>query len=138
VPAIVGFGAACEMATARLAEEARRLDTLRERLQQLIVDAMPSAVVHGHATERLPGLLSVGFPGIDGDVLLHALQGVAVSQGSACSSGSFGPSHVLRAMGVADALARSTLRFGIGRFNTQEEMERAAGMVAQAVARLSW
>ncbi len=98
---------------------------------------MPRAVVHGHPTEHLPGLLSVGFPGVDGDLLLCTLPQVAASQGSACSVGAFAPSHVLRAIGVADAMARSTVRFGLGRFTTAGEVDRAAALVAGAVAALA-
>src|SRR5262249_30914199 len=113
-----------------------RLCAFRERLKQRLLAALPGLVFHGHATRHLPGLLNVGFPAVDGDALLYALTGVAVSQGSSCSTGSFEPSHVLRALGVSDALARSSLRFGIGRFNTEEEIDCAAALVIEAVHRL--
>jgi cysteine desulfurase len=83
----------------------------------------------------LPGLLNIGFPEVDGDVLIQLLRSVAASQGSSCSAGSFEPSHVLRAIGVPDALARASLRLGVGRFNAQDEIDVAAELIATAVKR---
>jgi cysteine desulfurase len=133
VPLIVGFGSACELATTRLDEEPRRLDALREKLCTQIVNALPDAVLNGHPWERLPGLLSVGFPDVDGDLLVHALDRVAISQGSSCSSGSFRPSHVLLAMGLPEKVLRSTIRLGVGRFTTEQEVDQAAAFVVEAV-----
>jgi cysteine desulfurase len=94
-----------------------------------------NGVIHGHPERHLPGLLNLGFPGIDGDVLIHLLTDVAASQGSSCTSGSFESSHVLRAMGINDDLARASLRFGVGRFNTLDEINRAATAITSTVER---
>lgn len=136
VPGIVGFGVACERALQQLPQEPLRLGDLRERLKNRFLDALPDAVAHGHPTVHLPGLLNVGFPGVDGDALIQLVQTVAVSQGSSCSDSSFEPSHVLTAMGISDELAIASLRFGVGRFNTQLEIDRAAEDVIAAVLRL--
>src|SRR5208282_1720394 len=101
-----------------------------------LLSAIPTAMIHGQQDNTLPGLLNLGFPGIDGDDLIQCLKGVAVSQGSSCSSGSFEPSHVLRAMGVPDELTRASIRFGVGRFNTLGEMDCAAELVTEALDRL--
>ncbi|MBX9678910.1 MAG: cysteine desulfurase [Gemmataceae bacterium] len=135
VPLIVGLGAACHLASTKLDEDQRRLEYLRESLRAIITDAIPDAVVNGHPLERLSGLLSLGFPNLDGDLLVHDLDRVAVSQGSSCSSGSFRPSHVLLAMGLPDSVLRSTIRFGIGRFTTEQEVEKAGAYVIEAVKR---
>jgi cysteine desulfurase len=136
VPQVVALGAACELAGRLLPTEPGRLRDLRERLLRRITAEVPSAVVHGHPSATLPGLASIGFPGVDGDALIHCLHGVAVSQGASCSAGSFEPSHVLRALGVSDGLARATIRAGVGRFTTAEEVDHAAGLIVDAVKRL--
>lgn len=135
VPQIVGFGAACRIGEACRAEESKRIAQLRAMLAQLLLDAFANAVIHGHPERNLPGLLNIGFPEIDGDVLIHCLSGVAASQGSSCSAGSFESSHVLRAIGVSDDLARASLRLGIGRFNSEGDIEAAAAAIAFAVQR---
>jgi cysteine desulfurase len=132
VPCIVGFGVACELATSNLQGETKRLCTLRKCLLTQLREIYPKLVVHGHPTSTLPGLLSVGFPGIDGDAFFFAIRDVAISQGAACDSGSPEPSHVLTALGVSYELARASFRFGIGRFNTIHDME----LVAKEVARV--
>lgn len=136
VPNVIGLGIACELAIERLPSESVRFRELQERLRTQILRSIPIAQVHGHPTETIPGLLSVGFQGVDGDVLIHSLQGVAISQGSSCSAGSYEPSHVLRAMGVCDDLAKATVRFGIGRFNAEAEIDRAAELVSRTISRL--
>jgi cysteine desulfurase len=133
---IVGLGAACELVRENLDSEPGRLRSLRERLRENLEAAVPNLVVHGDPAENLPGLLNVGFPGIDGDALVFALKRVAVSQGASCSAESFEPSHVLRAIGVSDALARASFRFGVGRFTTEDEIDRAAEFVVEALGRL--
>jgi cysteine desulfurase len=97
--------------------------------------AIPSAICHGDPVSRLPGLLNIGFPEVDGDILLQLLRGIAASQGASCSAGSFEPSHVLRAIGVPDQLARASLRLGVGRFNSDTEIDCAAELIATAVDR---
>jgi cysteine desulfurase len=93
----------------------------------------PDMVVHGHPEDALPGLLSVGFPGTDGDQFLFALQGIAISQGAACTAGSPEPSHVLTALGVGYDIARASFRFGIGRFTTPDDIETAAAEVVRVL-----
>lgn len=136
VPGIVGFGMACDLATEHLEFEPARLQTLRncllDQLQQLECDL----VVHGHPLKSLPGLLSVGFPGIDGDQFLFAVRDLAISQGAACSSGSPEPSHVLTALGIGYDLARSSFRFGVGRFNTDDDISKAATEVTRVLSLL--
>lgn len=134
VPNIVGFGAACELTSANLGEEPNRLRMLRQALLDELKKTCPELVVHGHPTDCLPGLLSVGFPGLDGDAFLFALRDLAISQGAACTSGSPEPSHVLTALGVGYELSRSSFRFGIGRFTTPDEIERAAAEVSRVLA----
>ncbi len=136
VPNIVGFGAACELGSANLDREAARLRSLRERLHSRLKESCPDLIEHGHPTMSLPGLLSVGFPGVNGDELLFALRDVAISQGAACTAGSPEPSHVLTAIGVGYDLARSSFRFGIGRFTTSDEIERAANEVNRVLSLL--
>lgn len=136
VPNVVALGVASELAGKHLATEPARLRDLRERLRERISSAVASAVVHGHPGLTLPGLLNIGFPEVDGDVLIHSLRGVALSQGSSCSAGSFEPSHVLRALGVGDALARASIRMGVGRFSTPEEIDSAAELIVKAIRSL--
>jgi cysteine desulfurase len=136
VPLIAGFGTAAELAAGVMPEESRRLAELTERLWLRLSRQTADCTVNGHPTRRVPGNLNVGFHGVDGDALLAGLKGIAVSSGSACTSADPEPSHVLRAMGVPETLARASLRFGIGRFNTAEEIDFAADYVAAAVERL--
>ena len=124
VPSVVALGVACELAEGHLATEPPRLRTLRDRLSSRLLSAIPTAVVHGRQDNTLPGLLNLGFPGVDGDDLIHCLKGVAVSQGSSCSSGKLEPSHVLRTLGISDDLARASLRFGVGRLPRKRRLTR--------------
>lgn len=135
VPQIVGFGFACEKAKQLMDAESCRIDDLRNSLKEQLLNGLPDMVIHGHPEHRLPGLLNVGFPETDGDVLIHLLTDVAVSQGSSCTTGAFEPSHVLRAIGVSDDLAKASVRFGVGRFTTEEEVARAVRYVISAVER---
>ncbi len=136
VPEIVGFGKACEIAAACLTDDAKQAQSLRERLWNGLTGELDNVVLNGHPDRRLPGNLNVSFPGIDGDALLMSLKDLAVSSGSACTSADPTPSHVLTAMGRNDQLTRASLRFGIGRFNTAEEIDFAVGVVVSAVTRL--
>ncbi len=133
VPGIVGLGIACALASQRLSDEVGRLHALRRNLLERLAKSCPDLLVHGHPSRSLPGLLSVAFPGVDGDQFLFALRDVAISQGSACTAGSPEPSHVLTALGVGYDLARSSFRFGIGRFTTHEDIETAATEVARVL-----
>lgn len=133
VPGIVGLGMACELARQELGAEAQRLIALRQQLWQGIALSLKGVELNGHPTARLPGNLHLSFAGVDGAELLLALPDLAVSSGSACTSGSPEPSHVLKAIGQQ---APASLRFGLGRFNSREEIATAAARVVAAVGRL--
>jgi cysteine desulfurase len=136
VPLIVGLGTAVELAVGRLPEEPRRLLELRERLHEGLARRVAGIRLNGHPTDRLPGNLNLSFVDVDGEALMMAMRDVAVSSGSACSAADPEPSHVLLAMGLSEDLARSSLRFGLGRFTTLEEIEFAIDSVARSVERL--
>jgi cysteine desulfurase len=136
VPLIVGFGLACKLCRDAMPQEAQRLMGLRERLRSGIMDRINEVSVNGHPVERLPGNLNLGFAYVRGEALLMALKNVAVSSGSACTSADPEPSYVLRALGLPDELAHASLRFGLGRFNTEEEVDAVVNEVVQAVNRL--
>ncbi len=136
VPGIVGFGAACRIAASEMTEEAERVRSLRDRLHRAIAARVPGVVLNGHPERRLPGNLNLSFPGVEGESLATHLGEVAVSSSSACTSSLREPSHVLKALGLSDEMAYAALRFGIGRFNTAEEVDRAAQRVEEAVAAL--
>lgn len=136
VPGIVGLGRACELAAAEMSAEAARLRELRERLFAGLTRELDGVVLHGHPQERLPGNLNVSFTHIEGESLLLALTDVAVSSGAACTSTTLETSHVLRAIGVDEELAQASIRFGLGRFNTPEEVDYVVQRVAEEVRRL--
>jgi len=136
VPGIVGFGKACALAAAERDAEAARLLALRERLRLGILSGLTEVTVNGSLEHRLPGNLNLSFACVEGEALLLALRDVALSSGSACTSASLEPSYVLRAMGVSDALAHASLRFGLGRFNTEEEVDHVIRLVHEKVRRL--
>jgi cysteine desulfurase len=136
VPGIVGLGKALEIAVAEMAEESRRVGSLRDRLQREILARVDEVTVNGHPTHRLPQNLNVSFAYVEGESLLMALDDIAVSSGSACSSDHGEPSHVLGSMGLSAELAQTSIRFGLGRFTTEEEIEYAIARVTDAVARL--
>ncbi|MGF1512889.1 MAG: cysteine desulfurase family protein [Elainellaceae cyanobacterium] len=136
-PQIVGFAKAVTLAAAGMAADATRLTQLRDRLWQT-VSGTPGVQLNGHPTQRLPGNLNISVEGVDGQALLLGLQPVmAVSSGAACSTASTAPSHVLKALGRSDALAYASIRFGLGRFTTEEEIDRAAAQVVATVRALS-
>jgi cysteine desulfurase len=136
VPGIVGFGKAAELARLEMPEEARHLEALRERLKEKIMAALPEVYVNGSLTHRLPGNLNLSFAFVEGEGLMMALKDVAVSSGSACTSASLEPSYVLRALGVGEELAHTSIRFGLGRFTTEEEVDYVANLVIAKVKRL--
>ncbi len=136
VPLIVGFGEACRIAADESSAEADRIVALRDELWARLSDSLDGLTRNGHPSECLPGNLNVSFDDIDGEALLNAMTEIAVSSGSACTSADPEPSHVLRAIGRSDALTRASLRFGIGRFNTQDEIDTAAEFVIAQVTRL--
>ncbi len=132
VPAIVGFGEASRIAALERDNEAVRVGGLRDRLQAQLTAALPKVLVLGHPTERLPGNLNIVIPGASAEELMLAMPDVAVSSGAACASAQRLPSHVLRAIGVPPEVAQGSLRFGIGRFNTLDEMMKLAERVLAA------
>ena len=132
VPGIVGFGMACELCRLELETEAARLAALRDRLWERLRAGLDGVALNGPEQARLPGNLHVCFLGIDAESLMMAVPGVAVSSGAACASGSLGPSHVFEAIGAPPERARSSLRFGLGRFNTAAEIDEAADLVIAA------
>jgi cysteine desulfurase len=136
VPGIIGMGRACTLARENLAAEGQKLARLRDRLQEGILAELAEVYLNGHPRERLPGTLNLSFAQVDGQGLLMSLTNVAVSSGSACTSADPEPSYVLRAMGVEDELAQSSIRFSLGRFNTEKEVEQVIPEVVQAVQRL--
>ncbi len=136
VPLIVGFGAACRIARDEMTSEAPRIRALRDRLWDRLSSRLEGVLQNGAVEDRLPGNLSVSMEGVDGEALMTGLHGLAVSSGSACTSAEPEPSHVLRAMGLSDSLTRASLRFGVGRFNTETEIDRAVEIVAACVNRL--
>jgi cysteine desulfurase len=133
VPLIVGMARALELCLEEREQETERLSALRERLWTRLSENLDGLQRNGHETRRLAGNLNVSFAGVDGERLLLALPGLAVSTGSACASASKTPSHVLAALGVPEALARASLRFGLGRGTTEAEIEAAAAQVTAAV-----
>ncbi|HVA77301.1 MAG TPA: IscS subfamily cysteine desulfurase [Candidatus Binataceae bacterium] len=136
VTGIVGFGAACEIAGKEMPDEAVRLSELRNRLQAGIFERLDEVYVNGHPTERLPGNLNVSFAYVEGESLLMGISDIAVSSGSACTSATLEPSYVIRALGINEELAHSSIRFGIGRFNTADEVDFVSDRVSKEVKRL--
>ncbi|HJR54484.1 MAG TPA: cysteine desulfurase family protein [Gemmatimonadota bacterium] len=136
VPGIVGLGVASEVAGQERVAESARLAVLRDRLQEGLAREIEDLVVNGDVENRLPHNLNVSIPYVDGEALLLSLEDVAVSSGSACRSSAPGGSHVMKAIGRDDDLARSTIRFGLGRWTTEEEIDYAIGRVTETVARL--
>ncbi|MSP39559.1 MAG: IscS subfamily cysteine desulfurase [Deltaproteobacteria bacterium] len=136
VPGIVGLGKACEISQKEMSAEGERLIALRERLKDGILAELDEVYLNGHAVERLPGNLNVSFADIEGESLLMGLKEIAVSTGSACTSASLEPSYVLKALGLADELAYSAIRFGLGRFTTAEEIDFTIQRVVEEVRRL--
>lgn len=133
VPGIVGFGKACEIAAKVLKTEADSITLKRDRLYNGIISAVKGVRVNGDLNKRIPGNLNISIPGVDADSLMMAMKDIAVSTGSACSSESVEPSHVLSAIGLDKELMRSTIRFGIGRFNTDEEIDYVINKVSEKV-----
>jgi cysteine desulfurase len=132
---IAGFGLACEICAAERLEEARRIQALRARLWEGL-QSIPGAMLNGHPTRRVAGILNVSFAGIEGESLLLGLSELALSTGSACNSDSDEPSYVLRALGRDAAAAQSSLRFSLGRFSLESDIETAVSAVRREVARL--
>ena len=136
VPGIVGFGKACEIALQDMPEESCRIAGLRNRLRDRLLAELTDVSINGSMEHRLPGNLNVCFHNVDAETLMTAVRDVAVSSGSACNSEKVDPSHVLKALGLSDEDAGSSIRFGIGRFNTQAEIDHVANLVIEAVKKL--
>jgi cysteine desulfurase len=136
VPGIVGFGKASALCQELMPEESHRTFTLRKRLQDYLFAHLDHLELNGHPEQRLPGNLNVSFAYVEGEALMMAIKNVAVSSGSACTSASLEPSYVLRACGVSEDLAHTSIRFGIGRFNTEEEVDFVKTYVVGQVAKL--
>jgi cysteine desulfurase len=136
VPGVVGLGKACEISQAEMSAEAERTAHLRERLLHGISTQLDEIYLNGHPAKRLPGNLNVSFAYVEGESLMMALKDIAVSTGSACTSASLEPSHVLRAIGLPEELAHTAIRFGLGRFNTPEEVDYTVGRIVEEVRRL--
>jgi cysteine desulfurase len=136
VPGIVGFGLAAELSRTEMASEAQRLLALRERLREGIQSRVSDTYVNGSMEHRLPGNLNISFAYVEGEGMLMGLKDVAVSSGSACTSASLEPSYVLRAVGVEEEMAHTSIRFGLGRFNTEEEVDYVIDLVVGKVNKL--
>jgi cysteine desulfurase len=136
VPLIVGFGKACELCEQEMPAESARLATMRDRLQAGIMAALEESYLNGHPTNRLPGNLNISFAYVEGESLLMGMKEIALSSGSACTSATLEPSYVLRALGVGTELAHSSIRFGLGRFNTDQEIDYPTKKVIEIVTKL--
>jgi cysteine desulfurase len=136
VPGIVGLGKACELCQKEMAEEGPRMRRLRERLKDGIFARLDEVFINGSMEHRLPNNLNVSFAYVEGESLLMGINDVAVSSGSACTSATLEPSYVLKALGVGEDLAHTSIRFGIGRFNTEEEVDYVVNRIVEVVSRL--
>lgn len=136
VPLIVGFGKACELCEQEMAADATRLSAMRDRLHTTITNALEEVYLNGHPTERLPHNLNISFAYVEGESLLMGCKEIALSSGSACTSATLEPSYVLRALGVGAELAHSSIRFGLGRFTLDEEVDYAAKKIIETVTKL--
>jgi cysteine desulfurase len=136
VPGIVGLGAACNIAFNDMAEESKRLAGMRDNLKDQIFAELDEVYINGSTEDRLPGNMNISFAYVEGESLLMGINDIAVSSGSACTSATLEPSYVLKALGAGDDLAHSSIRFGIGRFNTQAEVDYVARRVIDTVKRL--
>lgn len=136
VPGIVGLGKALELCIEEMPSEIKRLTYLRNKLKDGVMSQLEDCYVNGSMESRLPGNLNISYAYVEGEGLLMGLKGLAVSSGSACTSASLEPSHVLKALGVGDELAHSSIRYGLGRFTTEEEVDYAIQITVEAVNRL--
>jgi len=136
VPGIVGLGAACEIAQKEMATESVRLSKLRDRLKAGLEAKLDEVFVNGSVEHRLPNNLNMSFAYVEGESLLMGINDIAVSSGSACTSATLEPSYVLKALGVGEDLAHTSIRFGLGRFNTEEEVDYVTDKMVQVVTKL--
>jgi cysteine desulfurase len=136
VPGIAGLGAACEIAQNEMPEESRKLSFLRDKLKDKLTSELDEVYINGSMEHRLPHNLNISFAYVEGESLLMGINDIAVSSGSACTSATLEPSYVLKALGAGDDIAHSSIRFGIGRFNTEEEIDYTANKVIDVVRKL--
>jgi cysteine desulfurase len=136
VPGIVGLGAACEIAQKEMPEESKHLAYLRDKLKDRLLAGLDEVYINGTTEHRLPNNLNISFAYVEGESLLMGINDVAVSSGSACTSATLEPSYVLKALGAGDDLAHSSIRFGLGRFNTEEEVDYVTEKVIDVVKKL--
>jgi cysteine desulfurase len=136
VPLIVGFGKACELCEQEMPAESAKVSKLRDRLQDGIMKGLDEVYLNGHPTQRLPHNLNISFAYVEGESMLMGLKEIALSSGSACTSATLEPSYVLRALGVGSDLAHSSIRFGLGRFNTVEEVDYTIKRIIEVVTKL--
>ncbi|MCL4783168.1 MAG: IscS subfamily cysteine desulfurase [Bryobacterales bacterium] len=136
VPGIVGLGKACELCQHEMEEEGKRLGALRDKLMHRLTSELDEVFVNGSMEHRLPNNLNISFAYVEGESLLMGIHDIAVSSGSACTSATLEPSYVLKALGKGDDLAHSSIRFGLGRFTTEEEVEYAADSIIRIVNKL--
>jgi cysteine desulfurase len=136
VPGIVGLGKACELCQQEMATESERLSRLRDRLKESIMSRLDETFINGSTVHRLPHNINISFAYVEGESLLMGINDIAVSSGSACTSATLEPSYVLKALGVGEDLAHTSIRFGLGRFNTEEEVDYVANRVVETVQRL--
>jgi cysteine desulfurase len=136
VPGIVGFGKAAELCRLEMASDTARLSALRDRLNKELHDGLDEIYINGSVEHRLPHNLNISFAYVEGESLLMGINDVAVSSGSACTSASLEPSYVLKALGAGDDLAHSSIRFGLGRWTTEEEVDYVAKKLITVVTRL--
>jgi cysteine desulfurase len=136
VPGIVGLGKACEIAHQEMASESARMLDLRERLRKGLEAKLDEVFINGSMEYRLPNNLNMSFAYVEGESLLMGINDIAVSSGSACTSATLEPSYVLKALGVGEDLAHTSIRFGLGRFNTSEEVDYVIDKMVQVVTKL--
>jgi len=136
VPGIVGLGEACALAQAEMPSESKRMAFLRDKLKDRLMNSLDEVYINGTLEHRLPNNLNISFAYVEGESLLMGINEIAVSSGSACTSATLEPSYVLKALGAGDDLAHSSIRFGLGRFNTEEEVDYVAGKVIEVVKKL--
>jgi cysteine desulfurase len=135
VPGIVGLGKACELCGQEMESEAKRLSVLRDKLQSALT-VLEESYVNGNVEHRLPHVANISFKYVEGEGLMMAMKDLAVSSGSACTSASLEPSYVLKSLGLSDDLAHSSIRFGLGRFTTEEEVDYAIEVTKKSVTHL--
>ncbi len=135
-PLCVGLGLACQIAVNEMQEESERIKSLRDRLRDGIVTAVPDVILHGDFDNRLPGNLNLSFAGLDGQKIMSAIPDIAISSGSACTSNSIEPSYVIRALGFSNEIASGSIRFGLGRYTTKPEIDYTVQKITDTVSAL--